>query len=226
MSGDIIQFERRLFAGIDVGQVNDATALAVVERHRPVVVAHGHLFEWEIKQARKEAADMPVRLDLRHLERIPLGTSYPRQVEIIMARLRHPALRGARTYIDATGVGRPVLQSLKRQGARNLHGITITGAQSEAKRTSDGWNVGKAELVNGVNIAMQVGRLRFGRLPHVEQLEHELKEFRSRQNPTTGHTTFNAREGQHDDLVLALSYAVFGASRPEPVTHLDMRFVA
>ena len=32
-----------------------------------------------------------------------------------------------------------------------------------------------------------------------------------------GNATFNAREGTHDDLVLALALSVFGLSRPEPV---------
>lgn len=32
-----------------------------------------------------------------------------------------------------------------------------------------------------------------------------------------GNATFNAREGAHDDLVLALALAVFGLSRPDPV---------
>ena len=52
-----------------------------------------------------------------------------------------------------------------------------------------------------------------------------MKEFRARQS-VSGNLSFNAREGQHDDLVLALCYAVFGALRPRPVTDLDVRFAA
>ena len=37
-----------------------------------------------------------------------------------------------------------------------------------------------------------------------------------------GNATFNAREGAHDDLVLALALAVFGLSRPEAVLELDV----
>ena len=73
---------------------------------------------------------------------------------------------------------------------------------------------------------MQTGRLRIGRsVPESHSLVRELKEFRSRQS-ASGNLSFNAREGQHDDLVLATAYAVFGALRPRPVTSLDVRFAA
>jgi len=223
---ELITYQHSMHVGIDVGQVNDPTALAVVERLRPVPDLR-HLPAALHERAIKEAAETPKRLNLRYLERLPLGVLYPQQVEIIMARLFAPQLRGAHVYLDATGVGRPVSQMLRRAGARNLQGITITSAQSPARETADGWNVGKAELVNGVLIAMQVGELRLGRqVEHVDVLVKEMRDFRSRQNPTTGNISFNAREGQHDDLILAVSYAVFGAQRPTPVTSLDVRFAA
>jgi hypothetical protein len=39
---------------------------------------------------------------------------------------------------------------------------------------------------------------------------------------TAGNAIFNARQGQHDDLVLALALAVFGASPARPVTKLNI----
>jgi hypothetical protein len=47
-------------------------------------------------------------------------------------------------------------------------------------------------------------------------LARELQDFRARFTEA-GNATFNAREGAHDDLVLALALAVFGLPRPEPV---------
>lgn len=46
-----------------------------------------------------------------------------------------------------------------------------------------------------------------------------LKEFQDFRVSFTsdGHAIFNARQGKHDDLVLAVSLAVFGASRPRPL---------
>lgn len=215
---------RDFFAGIDVGQVSDWTAIAILERRRSII-RHGIDLS-QLEQAKAEVKAEPVQLDLVHLERIPLGTLYPEQVARIADLVRRPQVGGVRTYLDMTGVGRPVLQMLRAAGVRDLQGISITAAKAAATRTPDGWNVGKAELVNAVQIEMQTGRLRFAsRVEHVDKLVRELKEFRARIN-ATGNTTFNAREGQHDDLVLALSYAVFGALRPTPVTNLDLRFAS
>jgi len=49
-----------------------------------------------------------------------------------------------------------------------------------------------------------------------------LKEFQDFRVTFTsaGHAIFNARQGQHDDLVLAVSLAVWGASQPPPVKPL------
>lgn len=208
------------YAGLDVGQVNDWTAIAIVER------IHCEAFYPNIRELVREAAEQPVRLDLRHLERIPLGTLYPDQVDMVQRILLDPRVPDVRTYMDMTGCGRPVFDMFKRAGLPNLSGIMITGAQGPAKRMPYGYNVGKAELVNRVQVEMQTGRLRFGRkVQNVERLVRELKEFRAKAT-TAGHMTFNAREGQNDDLVLAVSYAVFGALRPRPVRNLDMRFAS
>jgi len=220
----LVTLERDFVTGIDIGQVNDSTAVSVVERFRATPRAGLH--RSVVEEAVQEALATPQRLDLVHLQRIPLGTDYPRQIEILHGILTRPELRGMPTYLDATGVGLGPFQMLKKSGIRNLHSIKITASTAAAKRMPDGWNVGKAELVNAVQIEMQTGRLRIGRnVPEATALVRELKEFRARQN-ASGSLSFNAREGQHDDLVLATAYAVFGAVRPRPVTHLDLRFVA
>lgn len=41
-----------------------------------------------------------------------------------------------------------------------------------------------------------------------------------------GNATFNAREGAHDDLVLALALAVFGQSRPESVNDVRVKWAS
>jgi hypothetical protein len=219
-----IAFESHFFAGIDVGQVNDSTAIGIVERIKAVPQLVG-MHAKQVPAIKAAAAAVPIKLDLVHLDRIPLGTPYPAQVEAIRELLHAPALRGVQSYIDATGVGRPVHQMLKKAGVRDLQSISITASQGEAKQTTEGWNVGKAQLVHAVQIEMQTGRLRFGRrIPNADLLVRELREFRSRQS-AAGHISFNAREGQHDDLVLAVAYAVFGALRPRPVTTIDLRFL-
>ena len=58
-------------------------------------------------------------------------------------------------------------------------------------------------------------------LPNAAVLARELQDFRVRFTET-GNATFNAREGAHDDLVLALALAVFGLSRPETAKSIEV----
>ena len=58
-------------------------------------------------------------------------------------------------------------------------------------------------------------------MPDAPVLLRELQNFRARFTQS-GNATLNAREGAHDDLVLALALAVCGLSRPEPVRSLEV----
>ena len=88
-AADVVAPPRPAYAvGLDLGQAQDYSALAVVEhagrsRDRPLLV--------------------------RHLHRWPLGTAYPAIVADVAATLAAPPLpAGAVLAIDRTGVGRAV----------------------------------------------------------------------------------------------------------------------
>src|SRR5690606_11875887 len=85
------------FVGIDIGQVSDSTAFGVIERHRAIADLR-NLHHALHDDAKQEARDTPTRLDLVHLHRIPLGVTYPVQVNILDDLLQRPELRGARVY--------------------------------------------------------------------------------------------------------------------------------
>jgi hypothetical protein len=129
----LIEFKHDFFAGIDVGQVNDWTAISVIERIRAVPRPDVH--RTVVEEARQEARATPTRLDLVHLQRIPLGTYYPKQVEIIANLLQQPILSGVTSYMDITGVGRGPFDMLKAAKVRNLHGVMITGSRGEANNS-------------------------------------------------------------------------------------------
>ncbi|MGY3265156.1 hypothetical protein [Lysobacter sp. HA35] len=215
--------ERDFVAGIDVGQVNDWTAIAIVERSRRVPRAG--IWPKELPEAQRESKEAGVRLDLVHLERLPLGTKYPQQVDHVKELLRRPQLGDVRSFLDMTGCGRPVFDMFRAAQVPRLSGVMITGARGEATPHDYGWNVGKTELVTKVQVEMQTGRLRFGRrVRDADKLAAELRDFRMTQT-AAGNMTFNAREGQHDDLVLALALAVFGALRARAPASIDVRIL-
>jgi hypothetical protein len=99
-----------------------------------------------------------------------------------------------------------------------LVGITIHGGDSVSR---DGlrWRVPKRDLVSAAVIQFQNGALSIAAaLPEAATLRSELETFRMKIDARTGHDSYEAwREGQHDDLVLALSLAVwFGENRGKP----------
>jgi hypothetical protein len=74
-------------------------------------------------------------------------------------------------------------------------------------------HVPKRDLVSGVQVAMQAGRLRVAPgLREWPALRDELANFRYTISES-GHDSYGARSGKHDDLVLATSLAVWAATR-------------
>ena len=191
--------ENEFILGLDLGQVHDFTALAVVER----VEVEG------------TATKMRARYEVRHLERPPLGTGYPQiaaRVGEVLSRLPSRP-RGPRLVVDSTGVGRPVVDMLRQSGLEPL-AITITGGDKPSW-VGGGWRVPKRDLVSNLAVLLQTSRLKVAKeLPDAATLVNELLNFRVKIS-VGGHDSYEAwREGVHDDLVLAVAIAAWCGERP------------
>src|ERR1051325_7022919 len=91
--------------GVDLGQVQDYTALCILEHVWGV-----DAIEWQTLTIRS-LPDEKVRYNILHLERIPLGTPYPEQMELIKERIEalpDYAKEKEILAVDATGVGKAV----------------------------------------------------------------------------------------------------------------------
>ena len=171
--------------GVDLGQARDYTALAVVERHGE----EDHL---------------------RHLERLPLGTDYPSVVAHVIDLRRQ--LPGCLLAVDATGVGRPVIDMLRGSGEQVM-GVSITGGKTVAQGADGLVRVPKAQLVQAVAGGLETGRLKVAQgLPLVDVLIRELRAFRASIS-AAGRTKFEGGKGEHDDVVLAVALALWQPSR-------------
>jgi len=214
VNGELTIVRRRAVAvGIDVGQAHDPTAIAVVSRVTTETANR------ELSALNPEPHP---RYEVQHLERLRLGMPYPAQVDHLEALLCRPPLNrmGPRVLVDYTGVGRPVFDMFAgRHALRRAQGVVITGGR-DTTRHGPGWSVPKGELVSKLQALLHAGELHIAAsLPDAPVLLRELQDFRVRFTDA-GNATFNAREGAHDDLVLALALAVFGLSRPETVREL------
>ena len=194
------QLAVRHFVGVDLGQVHDFTALAVLEQ--PVVWAHD-------PPARRRPA-----YALRHLQRLPLGTPYPEVVRSVVALLQTPALSGATLGVDQTGVGRAVVdllaEALRGRVTCMFFPVTLTAGHAVTGGEDGGLHVPKRELIGTLQLLLQTRRLLVARaLPEAAVLVEELENFRVKITTARNETFESWREGQHDDLVLAAALAAW-----------------
>lgn len=189
--------------GLDLGQANDFSALAVVE----------HVWRY--------APNSTDGVRIRHFEvvalrRWDLGTPYPRIVQDVAEGMVSGRLGGQSVLLfDATGVGRAIGDLFNEQWRAGRMGayppIAVTFTQES-----------KADMVSTVLVAAQRGRLHIAnRLPLASVLEEELTRFRQKIR-ASGSTSIDYGGGTegHGDLATALflalkwgDYAIEGSPR-------------
>ena len=208
---------RRWSVGIDIGQATDPTAVCALEHirwtpaewfqnrwRRPTTGA------WTSAEAKRIAESKRDEFRVRALQRLPLGTDYTTQCELLCAMLANPELAGAHVFLDYTGCGRPVSDLLKRGGLRHTP-ILITGGTTDDQH-ENAWHVAKTNLITRLQAALHAGELKIAaELKDAPAFTRELQEFRLSWTEAV-HLRFGARQGAHDDLVLAAALAVYGAT--------------
>ena len=204
---------QRYVVGFDVGQANDYSAVVILHSYRS-------------RQANERVERR--HHDLVHVERFR-EIPYPEQVRRVAERYReveqHAKLQHRDTWtslvVDATGVGKPILDALREAGLRP-RGVIITGGET-ASHDGGISRVPKRELATTLQVALQSKRLRIAEdLPLADLLLKEFRGFRVKIS-LTGHAKFGNdvgaavwREADHDDLVLAVALAVWRAeTRPK-----------
>ena len=181
--------DRRFVVGVDLGQSQDYTAIVILERFLQPLR--------EIDGNGNQKTD--TRYEIRHLERAPLGTSYPSIVKRVAALVRSPDLMqwqrkklpdGSRhipeiimpaLVVDKTGVGAPVVDLL-RAAKLNPIPVFIHGGDTVTHDYPD-WRVPKRNLISNLQIALQNNALLIAtRLPLTATLVAELQNFRAKIN--------------------------------------------
>lgn len=187
--------------GVDVGQANDYTAITILKPTTP------------------DGADRPT-YDMVHLDRWK-DDPYPEQVRQMGALMERVKGEGEATLIvDATGVGKPILDELHEAKLRPV-GVMITAGDRETREKGT-YRVPKRTLVGHLQVALQSGRLRIPK--HHRLARTLLEEFQGFRVKITasGHARFGNdvsdwREADHDDLVLATALSVWWGERRTPV---------
>lgn len=193
--------------GVDLGQTQDYTALAVLECSK--------VFEG------LEAKKYKYHYAVRHLERLPIGTPYPIQVKRVKElceRLETQERKAPLLVVDQTGVGRPVVDML-RAADLTPAAVTITGGDAVSRDGRD-YRVPKRDLVSVAQVLLQAERLKIAKeLKEAQTLTSELLAFKVSIS-LKGHDSYGNdvgpwRENPHDDMVLAVALACwYGEHQP------------
>jgi hypothetical protein len=188
--------------GLDLGQSQDFTSLAIAER---------------------VLTEPKPSFHLRHIQCFKLGISYPTIInEVKTLADMAPSQRQCTLVVDRTGCGRPVFDMFTAARLScPLYGVSIHGGESV---THEGrhWKVPKRDLVATVQVLLQSGRLKIAdSLPDALILQKELLNFKVTIDPATANESFAAwRESDYDDLVLATALACWIVDHQRPVRSL------
>lgn len=175
--------------GLDLGQAHDPSALVIVEHNGP-------------------------QADAVDIRRWALGTPYPKIVEDVEQMRSAPVLNEAQLVIDGTGCGRPVVDMFRANRTRRITPVLITSGGHAHQDEFGYWCVPKKDLVGAVQIGLQGGTLKIAAsLSHATLLLNELTQFQAKITASANIITGAWREGQHDDLVLALALALWFVPR-------------
>ncbi len=186
--------------GIDLGKIVDYSAMAVTERLVRLTPRTGF-------NDQEEAIQDDV-YQTRRLHRWQLGTPYPKIIQDVGEYIRSRNLQDAALVIDATGVGKEVLALFEIAYQRGLlgnywpWGMIITGGRDVhwKKRL-----VPKSELVSKVQAILQTERWKVVQSEWTPILKAEMTNFKTKITSSGQETWESAREGEHDDLVLAVA---------------------
>jgi hypothetical protein len=214
--------ERELFVlGVDIGTRQDSTAVVGLEK-----VHYTRFKEWiedntapvdllDPISTKQPVYDTSVQYHVRYIERMQLGLSYTDIVGYLAALTDALSEYKPIIALDVVGIGRPVLDMLKDQGVNEIVPITTTASTEPAVKKNGEFSVGKAEL--SINLKSLFGRgiIKIAKdLDGATNLLRELDNFSVKVNPQTRRARYEAAsESIHDDLVSALAFASFLATK-------------
>ena len=186
--------------GIDLGNQQDSTAIAIVE-----AVPSAHESHYLV----------------RDVGRLPLGIGYVQITQEIVrtaVAVRERGFTEPHVYIDSTGLGAVVSDVIapKIAGLAHLHRVTLVAGDNyyqvatqhdngRPRRDGSKVSVGKQWVAGRLKALLGTGRIIGAASPEFGQLQQELLGFEQRAGTRD---TLGAAGGAHDDMVIALALAV------------------
>ncbi len=199
-----------LLLGLDLGKRSDYSALAEV--YRAIRLGKTGLPE------RDTRGDALYRFHCPRLHRWVKGTDYTQIIDDIEERLSHERYPDpTRLVIDATGVGGGVVEMFHNRQIPKLQiiPVMITSGASFSRikvcKGLSGYSVAKYLIASTMQAIFQGRHIRVNSEdPNAKTLVKELMGFQVKLT-AAGNERFEHRDGEHDDLVLALAIVLWVA---------------
>lgn len=154
---------RRYVMGVDLARLRDFSVLTVMDMKSKHVVYHDRFNQMSWEVQERKMLEVAKRYN------------------------------NALTYMDATGIGDPIVETMTRAGMRIVP-YKITGSTA------------KQQLIDKLRVNIENENISF---PPIRELISELESYEMRVTDS-GVAQFSAPSGKHDDCVISLALAVWG----------------
>jgi hypothetical protein len=184
-----MQTKHKFYIGVDLGKDVDFTAISFIAK-----IGRGIQAIYQVV----------------HLERLPLGTPYPKIVGRIQTLIEIAQINSRLTLIvDKTGVGGPVIDYFRLANLRT-RGITITSGKEPHGRRGGDWNVPRDDLITQMQFLIDVERLRIAKsIPLALDLVEELTHFKPSPSSKAKRVSPPFSQRLHDDLAMSTMLPVW-----------------
>jgi hypothetical protein len=209
-----------VFIGCDLGRADDFSAIVAIEKIGQSLLTGGVPdTPWAtlggLRAGRSERLDQPIKLRVRHIERLPPGT--PRLAIIGRVRALTPKRSSAARrfvpyylIVDTTGVGLSAIDAFR---AAQLMPMPVVIWGDDFWYGDGFYRVPKHDLARSVKLLFDKRWLFAANdLPLWDLLKDELRDFGMRIGiSSNGPSQDSWRDGEYDDLVLAAALACWYA---------------
>ena len=182
--------------GVKLGQKNLPTAICVVDS------------KWRRPSS---APGRESHFVVRHVERLPAGTSFPESAEVL-DRLHTGARSKAgyrpRIFVDATGLGSPILELLSAKVGWIVGVYFNHGDRRLEDSSADEIRLGKAWLIARLQTLLQTQRLHLPKGKDFQSLAQDLCDYQIEVTPDANDRYGAFKVGSQDEVVTALGLAV------------------
>lgn len=190
--------------GLDLGQAQDYTALVLIDKQTDI--------------------------QIKSIKRFPKGTPYTDISDDVNTIIQYRLGNKCDLVVDYTGVGRAVVDQL-RQRKLNPIPVSITSGNSmRFVHDSQSYNVPKNDIIAELTTLFErhlikipdgmIDNIDGQEVNYTKLIEDEVLNFQ-KQTTVNNHEIFNARQGTHDDIVLALGIACWYSNLTKPQSTLN-----